>query len=302
MGPDKSKNYCRKRDILLLGDVDQVLVEIRQIILLIAPDFDYCLLEEASHDLVRLFKGDFPGFGASNTKYHDLKHTCAVALALVRLVHGMQIMGSKFSLRVLELGVIAAFFHDAGLLPEAHDLEGTGAKHMVGHEQRSNAFMGNYLVDHGRSSLDIIDCSLMIDCTILEISPAALNFTSEEVKIMGFILGTADLVAQMGDPCYLEKLPLLYMEFQEGGIVGYKSTLELFKKTGDFYTRVALKRFNEYFEGVIRYMPKHFQDRWGIEDDLYAISIRNQIQYLKMIADACKDSYPCLLKNLRRKI
>lgn len=302
MGKTKANNYCRNRDLLQVGDVDQVLAEIREIVALIAPGFDYSLLAEVSQDLIRLYKGDYPGYAASNTKYHDLAHTCAVVLALVRLVHGMHIVGSTFSLRVLELGVLAAFFHDTGLLPETHDTEGTGAKHMIGHEQRSNALMGDYLTSHGLSPLDIKECRQMIDCTILQTSPADLVFTCEEVKMMGFILGTADLVAQMGDPCYLEKLPRLYMEFQEAGITGYESSLDLFKKTGDFYTLVALKRFNEYFDGVIRYMPHHFHARWGIEEDLYAVSIQNQIQYLKVIADACKGSYPCLLANLRRKV
>ena len=119
---------------------------------------------------------------------------------------------------------------------------------------------------------------------------------------MGFILGTSDLVAQMGDPYYLEKLPLLYMEFQEAGIAGYESALDLFKKTKEFHHRVVLKRFNEYFKKVIRYMPHHFQARWGIDEDLYEISIQNQIQYLQMIVAACQDSYSCLLASLQRKI
>lgn len=302
MSSAPSNDYRRNQEILQCGNPAQVLEEIRQIILLMDPDFDCRFLQEASRDLIRLFTGDYPGFGASNTKYHNLEHTCAVALALIRLVHGMQIRGNGFSGRVLELGVLAAFFHDVGLLPAAEDQTGTGAKHMIGHEQRSISIMAAYLAGHGRAQADIDDCGLMIDCTTLMLSPMDLNFNDEEVKKMGCILGTADLLAQMADRCYLEKLPLLYLEFNEAGIVGYNSTFELLKKTGDFYTKVALKRLNEDLDGVIGYMRHHFQARWGIDEDLYAISIRNQMQYLEKITEACKGSYPCLLANLRRKI
>ena len=40
---------------------------------------------------------------------------------------------------------------------------------------------------------------------------------------MGKVLGTADLVAQMADKNYQEKLPLLFLEFQEAGMEEFES-------------------------------------------------------------------------------
>ena len=36
-------------------------------------------------DIVRLFDGDYPGYRASNTRYHNLEHTLLVTLAAARL-------------------------------------------------------------------------------------------------------------------------------------------------------------------------------------------------------------------------
>ena len=59
-------------------------------------------------------------------------------------------------------------------------------------------------------------CSQMIQCTKLSLSPKDLVFDTEEVKLMGHILGTADIIAQMADRVYLERLPLLFDELKEG--------------------------------------------------------------------------------------
>lgn len=302
MSLDITNNYQRKNELLFCGDPQQILAEMRHTFLLMVPDFDFTLLDQSYQDLIKLFNGDFPGFSASNTKYHNLEHTCAVSLALIRLLHGMQVVGITFPARLLELGLLAAFFHDTGLLPDAHDREGTGAKYMIGHEQRSIAIMSEYLASHGKSALDIQECGQMINCTILNVHPdEELTFNSPEVRKIGCVLGTADLLAQMADRAYLEKLPLLYMEFKEGGIPGYNSTLELFKKTGEFYANVALTRMNNDLDNLAGYLRHHFRERWNIDQDLYDDSIKNQMRYLKMITDTCEDNYSCLLANLRRR-
>ena len=71
--------------------------------------------------------------------------------------------------------------------------------------------MKEYLTEKGFSQEDIRDCSHIIMCTDLSFSLAEIPFNSEEVRIMGKVLGTADLVAQMADRNYLEKLPLLFL-------------------------------------------------------------------------------------------
>jgi hypothetical protein len=108
-----------------------------------------------------------------------------------------------------------------------------------------------------------------------------IPFASEEIQTMGKVLGTADLVAQMSDRDYQEKLPLLFLEFQEAGLQGYESPLELFKKTEEFYRKFARKRMVNEFGGISSAALYHFRDRWKIDRNLYEESIKYNIRQMK---------------------
>ena len=84
--------------------------------------------------------------------------------------------------------------------------------------------------------------------------------------ICGHLLGTADLVAQMADRCYLEKCrDRLYKEFVVGGVaienaqpgeimVHYESGIDLLKKTPNFYKQVSRDRLHKKFNRAYRYV------------------------------------------------
>ena len=55
----------------------------------------------------------------------------------------------------------------------------------------------------------------MIFCTGINAALDKIPFQSEAEKIVGFALGTADLLGQMAADDYVEKLPVLYAEFAE---------------------------------------------------------------------------------------
>jgi len=257
------------------------MAEIKHILLLLDPSPDPLLIQEIYADVIRLFYGEFPGYRASNTQYHNLEHTCSTALAAARLIHGLEIQGQAFSPKLVQLCLIGALFHDTGLIQTEDEVDGTGAQHTIGHEERSIALMAEYLADQGFSQEEIRDCSHIIMCTELNRSLAEIPFRSEEVRLMGKVLGTADLVAQMADRDYEEKLPLLFLEFQEAGIEGFRSPLELFKKTEEFYRSVARKRLTGELEGVASAALYHFRERWNIDRDLYDESIKYNLRRLK---------------------
>ena len=119
---------------------------------------------------------------------------------------------------------------------------------------------------------------------------------------MGKILGSADLIAQMADRNYLEKLPLLFLEFKEADMAGFETPLELFKHTEEFYHTVARTRLTEELGNVSSAALYHFKTRWEIDRDLYAESIRNNIKYMKEITEYCVDSYDCLITKIRRNV
>ena len=257
------------------------LAEIKNILLLIEPSPDPSPIEGIFEDITRLFNGEFPGFKASNTKYHNLEHTCASTLASARLIHGLHVQGHAFSPKLVQLCLIGTLFHDTGLIQTENEAEGTGAQYTIGHEDRSIALMEKYLSEKGFSKEDVRDCGHIIKCTELSFPMQEIPFDSEEVRIMGKIVGTADLVAQMADRNYHEKLPLLFMEFQEAGVQGFETPLELFSKTEEFYRKVARKRMRNELEGISAAALYHFRERWKIDKNLYEESIKSNIRRMK---------------------
>ena len=259
----------------------ETLDEIKNILLLIDPSLDPSPIEKIYEDIIHLFYGEFPGYRASNTKYHNLEHTSSVTLAAARLIHGLHVQGQIFSPRLIQLCLIGALFHDTGLIQTEEEVEGTGAQYTIGHEGRSIAFMEKYLTGKGFPQEDIRDCSHIIMCTELTLPLAEIPFDSEEARTMGKVLGTADLVAQMADKDYQEKLLLLFLEFEEAGMEGFKSPLELFSKTEEFYRSVVRKRLTGELEGVSSAALYHFRERWKIDRNLYEESIQSNIRQMK---------------------
>ncbi|MDY6857252.1 MAG: HD domain-containing protein [Thermodesulfobacteriota bacterium] len=257
------------------------LAEIKNILLLIAPPPDPTPVEKIYADILRLFNGEYPGYRASNTKYHDLEHTSSTALATARLIHGLYVQGQVFSPRIVQLCLIGALFHDTGLIQTEKEVNGTGAQYTIGHEDRSIVFMEKYLTENGYSQKDIRDCGHIIKCTELFAPIEDIPFKSEEVRTMGKVLGTADLLAQMADKNYQEKLPLLFLEFQEAGMEGFETPLELFRKTEGFYRSVARKRMAGVLGGVSSAALYHFKERWKIDNNLYEESIKYNIRQMK---------------------
>lgn len=251
-------------------------------------------------DIVRLFEGRYPGYKASNTAYHDLEHTLSVVLATARMLHGCAIERGSGLLRPFLLGIIAAYYHDAGLIQTMDEIEGTGARHTVGHEQRSIAFMRTHLSAAGLEERDLHDMANMIRCTILSVNPDEIEFSDERMGHVGRIMGSADLIAQIADRNYLEKLLLLFKEFQEAGLPGYESELDLLRKTEAFYGNVALPRLVGPLQNLQGYMLTHFHTRWGMDRDTYAESIERNLAYLKKILESCGESFDCLLSMLKR--
>jgi len=263
------------------------------------PGYDGRELRRALGDVERLFQGRYPGYRASNTKYHNFEHTCSVVLAEARLAYGALVRGESFSEADCLKGMLAALFHDVGLIQDEDDTQGTGAKHTVGHEERSVQFMHCYLegVLPGQDIEDIADC---IRCTILAMSPGKIAFRTEAMRRMGHFTGTADLLAQIADRYYLEKLLLLFEEFKEARLPGYDSALDLVLKTRSFYKEVARRRLDEEFMGADRYMLDYFRSYWKVDKDLYREAIDRNLAYLDQILAECDDDLNVLMAKLRR--
>ena len=263
------------------------------------PEYDGGVFRNAFEDVEQLFFGNYPGFRASNTKYHDFEHSCSVVLAMARLMYGGMAEGEGFSELDCLKGLLASLFHDVGLIQADEDSQGTGAKYTVGHEERSILFMRTDL-DGILAADDIEDIADCIRCTILAMSPSKVAFRSENMRKMGYFLGSADLLAQIADRYYLEKLLLLFEEFQEAKLPGYDTAFDLLSKTGSFYQDVARVRLDKEFQGVDAYMRPYFKRRWDVDKDLYAEAIKRNLAYLDKILSENPDDLERFLSSLRR--
>jgi len=283
-------------DLTLMANPHVVFEEVCRIAAVLHPYFNFTALDQAFQDVVKLFQGEYPGYRQCNTWYHDLKHTTDCLLAMARLMHGASLNGLILSERDAALGLIAALFHDAGYIQSESDVGGTGAKYTLIHVERSVAFIEQYFAQAGFSARDMDYCRCCVHCTGLNVKIRELTFESADHRLVGCLLGTADLLGQMADRTYLERLPFLYREFVEGRVQGFESELDLLKKTPAFWEFTQLRMITE-FGNVDRFMRDHFRVWWGLDRDLTRETIEDNIAYLKFILEHHASEYP---KHLRR--
>lgn len=284
-------------DLVDMDNHEEILNEVKIILLSINPQFDFTRVSQAYSLVNALFNGRYPGFRECNTMYHDLFHTNEIMLAMTRLIHGAIIEGVNLSEKHINLGVISALMHDTGYIQTIDDTTGTGAKYTMSHIQRSIDFTARiyggdpYFSGDGKNFNDILFC------TGLNTKVGEIKFLSPHIRLLGQMLGTADLLGQMADRHYLEKLLHLYPEFVEGNVPGFESEFDLLKKTTGFY-HLTQKRFANELGGANRYAVAHFRARWNRDEDLYAEQIQRNIAYLAWVLDTYPSEYR---KFFRRK-
>lgn len=245
----------------------------------------------------RLFDGDFPGYRACNTEYHNFPHTLDVLMATSRLIDGYNLSHAPLPEGLAVDLHFAALLHDTGYIQEAEDRDGTGAKHTRTHVERSVGFClahaASLKIEHEHAKLI---CRL-ISCTNIDPMNGPPVFAEEIQRIGGAILGTADLLGQMADRTYLEKLLFLYHELREAGFAEYKTEYDILEKTLGFYTAVRARLEGRLMRMYLEATP-HFKVRFGIPRNLYMESVENQIEYLRSIIADDTSNFRKKLKRL----
>jgi len=214
---------------------------------------------------MEFFSGNYGDYQAVDAQYHDFEHTLQGTLCFIRLLRGRHAAGDQPRLteRMFQLGLLAMLLHDTGYLKKRDDTEGTGAKYTVTHVDRSADFAAELLGEKGFAPAEIRAVQNMIHCTGVNTRPGEIGFQSELERIVGFALATADLLGQLAADDYVEKLPILYEEFEEaakfsgetGKFIGaFSSPDELMKKTPDFWTGFVKNRLEHDFRGLQRFL------------------------------------------------
>ena len=256
---------------------------------MIAPSIDTGIIREVHDDLEDFFSGNHPDFKKSTMPYHNLRHTQMVALATIRLFHGLYCNHVEISERTYLKGMLAAYFHDTGLLLQTEDTAESGTQYMSGHETRSIQFLNTYAKDKGLADDIARDCEIIINYTDIHQDPATFAYHSHEIQLAGQVVGSADILAQMADRYYLECLPALYNEMESGNVNNHSSALQLMERTANFYQDVVLKRLIVTLSHTSRAMRTHFRVRHNIDRNLYIENIDKNINYLKKIIKRCAD-------------
>jgi hypothetical protein len=227
----------------------------------------------AFHDFERVFTGRDPSYHAVDTTYHDMQHTLDMTLALARLIAGHERSVEKkdrLGPDRAELAIVSALFHDVGYLRHRQRDAGAvnGAVFTRTHVSRSGRYLEDYLPRIGLEHFTPV-VSRIVHFTGYEISIDQIELDDPKDSVVGHLLGTADLVAQLADRCYLEKCrDRLYPEFVLGGVaiddrpegkVLYRSAEDLLGKTLSFYQTSARLRLENNFNRVYRYFEAFFE-------------------------------------------
>jgi hypothetical protein len=247
----------------------------------------------AFHDFERLFNGEHPEYHAVETTYHDIQHTLDMCLALIRLIAGYEKTveaADRLGPQRTMMGLVTALFHDAGYLRhrERDMLYLNGAEFTQRHVTRSSEFLAYYLPQIGFAE-DAATAAQVVHFTGYEMSLDSIELDDPRDSIVGHLLGTADLMAQMADRCYLEKCrDRLFPEFVLGGIaiedrpdgalVRYRSGRDLLVKTLDFYQGSARHRLEHTFNRAYRYIEAVMAGK-----NLYIAFIRKNLSYLETV-------------------
>ncbi len=257
--------------------------EIFEILTVLVPHSTQRFLSQIHNDVAEIFYGRNDTFLNNCSRYHDFEHTIDVTLAVARFLHGLYLKGVTFPQDIIELCLLTSYFHDIGLLLTKKEVEKKDTACLKHHEQRSIHFLHEYMEKNNCLLQHKNDCAAIINCTNLSIDPTTLCFSSPETQLAGYILGSADLLAQMASRYYLESLDLLYQEQREKNIAIHRSSLELLRQTTRFYNRVVLPRLDKSFNNICNAVRNHFQHRWDIDSNLYLELVARNIAYLEYV-------------------
>jgi hypothetical protein len=275
-------------------DPNAVSEEVRRIFVELYDDQLADRIDRFFADTTALYRGDYPGYRACDTWYHDLQHVMDVTLAMARLMAGYErswIVGRpSLGDELFLVGIACGLLHDCGYIRRHSDTRhANGSEYTLYHVSRGARFLKDYL-----PNLDMGDwapiAAQIIQYTGYEVPVETIRLRDPQCRIVGHLLGSADILAQMADRCYLEKCrDRLYPEFVLGGVarrrlddgsefVVFESAKDLLIKTPQ-YCRASMRRMEEKLGGMYRYAESHFGGQ-----NLYLEELQRNVDFADVVA------------------
>lgn len=214
----------------------------------LGPRYDHILLELVMPVISAIEHSDAP--------YHNLDHTLQVAKVGQSVLEGKQYYEGSVSPQDWLHFMASLFCHSVGYVKGIFERDrgqnhhyydglngqikipptGTGAALAGFHVDRSKAYVALYLM---HPQLDIEKVQANIEMTRFPI-PQTVEY-QDKLSYPG-LCRAANLLGQLSDPHYLQKLPQLFQEFEEAGmndILGYGSVEDLKNNYPYFFWRVV---------------------------------------------------------------
>jgi hypothetical protein len=256
-------------------------------------NFPFEPVTRAFNQFERMFAGEVPGYHGVDTVYHDLQHTLDVTLALARLMAGHDrtvATSGQLGAERAAAGLIIGLFHDVGYLRRMDEDDCRhGAELTRVHVSRGAQFLADYLPQVQLSAWAPVAREI-IHYTGYEVPFDRIIVADPKDKTLGHLIGTADMIGQMADRCYLEKCrDRLYPEFVLGGMalpissnggrqVRYASGLDVLRQTPEFVAETRVKRLDGAFGGAYR----HIEALYGGQNP-YMDMIDRNVGYLNRV-------------------
>jgi hypothetical protein len=222
--------------------------------------------QELAHGVATAARLVLERIGNSDALYHNVEHTLLVTLAGRDIIRGRMLQEPVSSLDWAHF-IVACLAHDIGyvrgLLKD--DTADDFVADMTGKRVRlargaSDAALTPYHVDRSKlfiferlsenKSLNAARIAAAIEFTRFPAESAkAPNDTAAEASLVR----AADLIGQLGDPCYLNKTNALFCEFREIGVaekLNYASPADLVESYPDFFWRSV----SPHIGAAVRYL------------------------------------------------
>lgn len=284
-----------------IGDPQDVGNAVRAAYISVFPPEEFAVIERAFEDVALLYAGQYPGYHACDTDYHDLRHILDVTLAVTRLLIGYERVhagtADQLGVERVQMGIIAALYHDIGYLRHVKDTRHKhGAEYTRTHVTRGTRFLAAYLPGLGKGGW-VPRMRQLLHYTGYE---KVVRMHDEHDHMLGCLLGTGDLIAQMSDRSYLERCrDSLYMEFKIGNVPApksatgqpFESPAELLNQTPGFMRMTVDSRLDRLFGSVYRYAEQFFGG-----ENLYMIGLEKNCSFLEKLLEEKKLHY------LRRRV
>ncbi|NER78265.1 MAG: metal-dependent phosphohydrolase [Leptolyngbya sp. SIO1D8] len=224
------------------------------------PRYDKTFVDIANPILLKLASGDAP--------YHTVDHTLKVILSGQAILEGKQHYEGSVSPKDWLNMLVSLLCHDIGYVkglcegdrPRRHQYidgnggyvyltpESTGAALSEYHVARSQAYVATQLANH--PDVKISDVQWNIEMTRF---PVPEHARYQDTLSYGGLCRAADLLGQLSDPQYMQKLCALFDEFEETGMnqtLGYTTPVDLRVNYPNFYRHVV----HPYIQASLRYL------------------------------------------------